>query len=182
MFGQAPCHSTPNDIMPADTHKNIKLCRFYMQGKCTFGDTCMFPHSAPNTNDNVDGTPQSQPVKLSAVQICRFYQRGQCTKGNKCTFSHSMEERTPPTSAPTTNPFAPLLAIGPRYVPPCIFFKQGTCRRSASCAYSHEIGAAQNQTSPLTRSDHRLNTEIHSPPESSPSLEQEILSTNIVSL
>ncbi|KAI9593535.1 hypothetical protein BDF19DRAFT_347335, partial [Syncephalis fuscata] len=45
-------------------------CKFYRQGNCTAGDSCVFSHQAAST------------------ELCKYYLKGNCKFGNKCALVH----------------------------------------------------------------------------------------------
>jgi hypothetical protein len=51
------------------------ICSFFLQGYCSFGDSCRNIH---------EGAPATSPKS----RICRFYSLGTCNKGDSCTFIH----------------------------------------------------------------------------------------------
>lgn len=59
------------------------LCRFFLEGRCDFGERCTYLH-------DVDATPPSQPPPRR-LPLCRFYKAGasgSCRNGKGCQFSH----------------------------------------------------------------------------------------------
>ena len=54
---------------PTPPAKHNKVCKYYVQGKCTFGKNCRFSH--------VD---------------CRDFSRGKCNRGGKCRFAHPQQQ------------------------------------------------------------------------------------------
>ena len=54
-----------------------KICSFYQQGNCKYGDNCNYYHP---------------PIP------CRYFLQGSCKNGDQCTFSHnsqSLKEESP---------------------------------------------------------------------------------------
>ncbi|CAM9662588.1 unnamed protein product, partial [Phaeothamnion confervicola] len=69
-------------------------CHFYLLGKCRFGATCTFSHTA-----------------RAAETVCKFYmEQGSCRYGNKCVFLHPPREGAAPASAPAATAAASSLA------------------------------------------------------------------------
>ena len=60
-------NTQPQSSTPPAQHP--KLCRYYVQGNCTFGENCRFSH--------VD---------------CRDFKRGQCKRGKNCRFAHPEQQ------------------------------------------------------------------------------------------
>jgi hypothetical protein len=54
------------------------MCNFFLQGRCTKGDSCSFKH---------DQSLVTAPEKK--YEICKFYLNSFCAKGDKCNFMHS---------------------------------------------------------------------------------------------
>ncbi|XP_042399233.1 uncharacterized protein LOC121989325 isoform X1 [Zingiber officinale] len=88
-------------LPPVVKPKAVKLCNFYMIGRCQQGDLCKFSHDAtPHT--------KSQPCKYFACDSClkgdecqfdhelskypchNFQSKGTCYRGDKCKFSHKI--------------------------------------------------------------------------------------------
>ncbi|XP_074591858.1 uncharacterized protein LOC141847692 [Curcuma longa] len=88
-------------LPPVVKPKAVKLCNFYMIGRCQQGDLCKFSHDAtPHT--------KSQPCKYFACDSClkgdecpfdhelskypchNFKSKGTCHRGDKCKFSHKI--------------------------------------------------------------------------------------------
>lgn len=78
------------------------ICRHFLQGKCSYGDTCRFPHE--QGGDNTALIPlvallQSQPLWAHASttpiensgDICRHFLQGKCTYGTECRFPHGVD-------------------------------------------------------------------------------------------
>ena len=75
--------------------KSNNLCRFFLNGNCTRGDTCNFSHNL-STASSLPG----QGAASSTTQPCRFFQRGYCSYGEQCRYAHVGAEasRGPPLS------------------------------------------------------------------------------------
>ncbi|CAL9112284.1 unnamed protein product [Musa acuminata var. zebrina] len=88
-------------LQPVVKPKAVKLCNFYLMGRCQQGDLCKFSH---------DATPltKSQPCKYFACDSClkgddcpfdhelskypchNFHSKGSCHRGDRCKFSHKI--------------------------------------------------------------------------------------------
>ena len=113
-------------------------CAFYMQGKCSFGDTCRFPHiKAPQAK----AVSSRSTPKVDAVQQCKFYEKGHCTKGRNCPFSHIPSGRLVDGRTSLKPVMTSSIPVA------CHFFKQGTCRAGKSCPYSHVVEGVPKQPS-----------------------------------
>jgi hypothetical protein len=65
-----------------------KLCQFYVQGKCTYGDKCTFSDDKSAFDEHgrrLDASKTPLPYK---VKLCTYYVQGTCTKGDDCHYSH----------------------------------------------------------------------------------------------
>lgn len=61
-----------------------KMCKFFMQGKCSKGETCQFAH----TCDDLQCRPN-----LHKTRLCMAFQRtGSCREGTSCKYAHGINE------------------------------------------------------------------------------------------
>lgn len=111
------------------TLTTVKPCAFYLQGKCTFGDTCRFPHASPVTSTIPARGPflRSTP-KVVTAQQCKYFMRGSCGKGAKCPFSHNGIASAVTNMKPSTASNIP-----------CKFFKLQKCQNGSKCSFSHAL-------------------------------------------
>ncbi|EKM77747.1 hypothetical protein AGABI1DRAFT_107922 [Agaricus bisporus var. burnettii JB137-S8] len=95
-----------------------QVCRFYIRGRCTFGNNCKFSHTTPSgdrlANDTsraedkssnapnstsshgVTGSNESKVKPLAKVnKPCWLWQGGSCKWGDKCRFRHDAEAGSP---------------------------------------------------------------------------------------
>eukprot|EP00884_Botryococcus_braunii_P006833 jgi/Botrbrau1/16150/Bobra.0281s0007.1 len=56
------------------------VCRFWPQGRCTYGANCRFQHPA--------GMRGPQAPAQSNVSHCRYFPQGRCHYGDQCRFKH----------------------------------------------------------------------------------------------
>ncbi|KAI7870228.1 hypothetical protein BDF14DRAFT_1721416, partial [Spinellus fusiger] len=49
-------------------------CKFYKQGTCTAGASCIFSHSTDTRSETA---------------VCRYFLKGNCKFGTKCALSHT---------------------------------------------------------------------------------------------
>ncbi|URE27141.1 hypothetical protein MUK42_17581 [Musa troglodytarum] len=105
-------------LQPVVKPKAVKLCNFYLMGRCQQGDLCKFSH---------DATPltKSQPCKYFACDSClkgddcpfdhelskypchNFHSKGSCHRGDRCKFSHkisTVEGSSTPTAGNLVSP------------------------------------------------------------------------------
>ncbi|KAF7036672.1 hypothetical protein CFC21_047257 [Triticum aestivum] len=64
-------------LAPVIKPKPVKLCHFYMHGKCQQGNACKFSH---------DTTP------LTKSKPCTHFARGSCLKGDDCPYDHELSK------------------------------------------------------------------------------------------
>lgn len=64
-------------LAPVIKPKVVKLCHFYMHGKCQQGNACKFSH---------DTTP------LTKSKPCTHFARGSCLKGDDCPYDHELSK------------------------------------------------------------------------------------------
>lgn len=145
-------------------------CKFFLQGRCTKGETCSFQHLRSDIRQTKDSgvarntqplaalhgerpmfepTHIALPIRSPSTTLCHFFQSGTCTKGVLCTFSHDIKpwaprEQTQPVSVDAgranTADF--------RSTVDCKFHFRGRCSQGASCPYSH--GNEGNRESAVT--------------------------------
>lgn len=56
-------------------------CRYWMEGKCSKGDTCTYSHA---------NRPNKTAEEAKSQEVCRFHIAGTCLKGDACLFSHDL--------------------------------------------------------------------------------------------
>ena len=58
-------------------HKQTRLCKFFVVGKCTRGQACTFAHGEEKLRDQPD---------FSKTRLCAdFMERGSCAEGDGCS-------------------------------------------------------------------------------------------------
>ena len=70
-----------------------KICKFFLEGKCKFGDKCHNLHIIPQNNENNPLFNDLQPHKKNHPtknSICTFFLNNKCTRKN-CPFFHGYE-------------------------------------------------------------------------------------------
>ena len=97
----------------------LKLCPYFLRGRCSFGDTCKLSHSKSSAPAGVGSNPRSRsnlkkakgksPSDAASVvyhdglgndegsaqkapNSCIFYQLGGCNNGDQCKFPHEDPE------------------------------------------------------------------------------------------
>ncbi len=58
-------------------------CRYWMEGKCSKGDSCTFSHLQ---------RPNKTAEEAKSGEVCRFHISGSCLKGDACLFSHDLSK------------------------------------------------------------------------------------------
>ncbi|PVF96338.1 hypothetical protein CPB86DRAFT_709340 [Serendipita vermifera] len=123
--------------------QNFRYCHYYLQGRCTFGDTCNYLHASPPKTKDTAIAPASNVIRrprIISAQPCKFYSQGKCKAGQSCSFSHSL------------SPFvSPPMGIQPLSTEPCVFFKRGACIKGSACSFLHEVEALSPVYSPSPR-------------------------------
>ncbi|KAH9053122.1 hypothetical protein EDB87DRAFT_1835481 [Lactarius vividus] len=101
-------------------------CKFWLQGKCTFGNKCKNSHAAIGPDALRSATAAiTVPIPASSG-TCPYFSKGTCRFGDQCRLSHRLAPETqtlPPGTAP--KPFGP-----------CKFFVQGRCSKE-DCPFDH---------------------------------------------
>lgn len=95
--------------------RKSKLCRYFVDGNCPYGDRCNFLHgndegqqtpgmeppAAPNAGVNMWGGPAARRTNYK-TRLCAKWERGeQCEFGDKCNFAHGHAELQAYTGVPT---------------------------------------------------------------------------------
>ncbi|CAD7934743.1 unnamed protein product [Amoebophrya sp. A120] len=105
--------------------RKTKMCKFYLMGVCTKGESCMFAHD----QRDLQVLPDLQKTKLCDELL----EYGRCSKGKMCSFAHSKNElRATPGFLKTKL---------------CKFYAEGHCVLGVKCRYAHEeaeLRALQN--------------------------------------
>jgi len=77
--------SNSNSMLVMNTTRNfykIKMCPYFLHGKCTKGSSCTFAHSKDELRE--------QP-NLHKTKLCRAFSNGSCRKAY-CPFAHGTSE------------------------------------------------------------------------------------------
>jgi len=98
---------------------NTKLCVHYINGACTYGDSCTFAHSSSCLQDSPD---------LQKTRLCKAFLQGTCNDP-ECRFAHGEKELRS-----TGNFFKKTL---------CIWFEKGKCRNGQQCRFAHGLPELQ---------------------------------------
>ncbi len=75
-------------------------CRFWLQGKCTFGDKCKNSHDTPSAigSDASGSATATATVPIPTTQqragTCPFFSKGTCMFGDQCRLSHRLATET----------------------------------------------------------------------------------------
>jgi len=62
-----------------------RICKFYMDGRCTKGEACTFAHSPAEL--------QPQPIFYKTRYCPELVRLGACSAGSSCSYAHSRDER-----------------------------------------------------------------------------------------
>jgi hypothetical protein len=127
--------------------QSSRYCHYYLQGRCTFGDTCNYLHASPPSAKDANTPSSIYRPRIMSAQACKFYRQGRCTSGRSCSFSHSMPLSVSPGESPRTS------------TEPCIFFKRGACTKGSACSFSHQVEA--EAILPLHSPPLQLTSNIH---------------------
>ncbi|KAF7305134.1 RBR-type E3 ubiquitin transferase [Mycena kentingensis (nom. inval.)] len=68
-------------------------CKFYAQGRCSYGDRCKFTHGAPAPAPTSPRQPSSPRLKRGEKPCKAWRDTGNCPKGSKCFFAHDPQVR-----------------------------------------------------------------------------------------
>ena len=111
-------HETHEDdslIQPSP--KKLKMCRYFIKGKCKKGDECTYSHCKQNEKQ------------------CQYFQEGSCRFGKDCWFVHGEEECSySREEKPIKKPVR------------CKNFEDGSCEFGDQCRFSHDIKTLQDNT------------------------------------
>lgn len=104
------------------------VCKHFLEGKCTYGDNCRFPHvaaaPAPIVHAGKGGPPLQafsyNPNQMAGAltderNVCRHFLRNKCEHGDDCGFLHP----------------------GVPSKPVCSHFIQGRCTYGDNCQFRH---------------------------------------------
>jgi len=65
-----------------------ELCKFFeINGRCKFGDACIFAHGKENLREN-----QCKKSGYKKRPCVNFFDKGFCMYGNRCQFSHNLNQ------------------------------------------------------------------------------------------
>lgn len=103
--------------------QKTRLCVYNLEGKCGFGSSCSFAHSATEMR----GVPN-----LQKTQLCAKFMEGKCSDAN-CTFAHGLEE----------------LKDSPNFKRKiCKWASKGACRNGTKCGFAHQMSELRNMDPP----------------------------------
>lgn len=100
--------NNPLSSMVSSSSQQPEVCKDFLHGSCTRGDSCRFAHEELDAGAPAD----------SFSTVCRYFLAGTCSRGETCKFSHDLQE-------------------GPPALEKCRYFANGTCERGESCKFSH---------------------------------------------
>lgn len=97
--------NSSNNISNHTSNTNVhgQICVYFLQGRCTFGDSCKFVH-AQGSFTSPPAVRHSAPypsngsgmMPTPSGEVCKFFAAGNCKFGSSCRFSHSLPiSRTP---------------------------------------------------------------------------------------
>ena len=71
-----------------------KICTFYLQGKCKFGNQCHFfhPQEIPSNNQSAPAPFNNNNNNQNKKNQCTFFIKNKCTNQN-CPFFHGYENK-----------------------------------------------------------------------------------------
>mmetsp|Transcript_23306 Transcript_23306/g.25885 ORF Transcript_23306/g.25885 Transcript_23306/m.25885 type:complete len:278 (-) Transcript_23306:231-1064(-) len=67
-------------------NKKDIACRYYLLGKCKYGDNCHWLHAGDVKSSTVDHTEDD----CRSQRPCKFFQSGNCLRGDTCPYLHSV--------------------------------------------------------------------------------------------
>ncbi|TVY16571.1 ATP-dependent RNA helicase DEAH12-like protein [Lachnellula arida] len=141
-------------------------CKFFTQGACRNGDSCIFTHERDTSDQRhfgpvAPGFPDVEKLAISSAKknvlnkeikpklACRFFSQGACNKGSDCRYVHAAAPAvSPPKQVHSdTDSANPSLgsqgesslqkALDSRAEVPCTFMsRRGGCQKD-SCPYLH---------------------------------------------
>lgn len=118
--------------------KSNKICSFWKQGTCKFGNTCQ--------NSHID----THRIEKSN-NICRFYKNGTCKFGDTCRDSHE-NNSVPLCKNHSNGNYTCKFGDGCKFIHekspakeergegekiPCKFFSSGACKFGDNCRHAH---------------------------------------------
>lgn len=137
-------------MSPRPSNRASNVCRFYLQNKCTRGDTCYFYHppNVSSSTSNVcrfylqnkcargDACDFYHPPNVSSSRRnapCAHFLRGNCRFGDQCQNSHAIVPNVPEVDKPNDS--------GPPHlkVPSCRYYSIGACKKGSACPYIHGV-------------------------------------------
>ncbi|KAL4485397.1 hypothetical protein ABPG72_008265 [Tetrahymena utriculariae] len=134
--------------------EKTKICRFFLQGNCQYGDNCKYMHSQNEDNqanqaahskedrfgarktydnarrqqENYEHREQDEGFKdQEKTRICRYFLQGSCTKGEECKFLHQKSEGEAQPKKVCYN-----------------FQNNGFCKMGDKCKFSHDDASKVN--------------------------------------
>lgn len=125
---------------PPVVEPESSVCRHFLEGKCSYGDSCRFTHHvAVSRQPSFRALPP--PVVEDPRSVCRHFLEGKCTYGDQCRFSH--DAGPPPRMTPSyaRSAGAPTRASSDNGVPKtrvCRHFLEGKCTYGDQCSFLHE--------------------------------------------
>ena len=112
--------------------ESAEICRFFLKGNCTKGNSCPFRH-----------------IKPDKAVVCKHWLRGLCKKGDRCEFLHEYDAKRMPECwffakfGECSNPECIFLHINPDdKVAVCPWYARGFCKHGPKCRYKHQFAVA----------------------------------------
>eukprot|EP00931_Biecheleriopsis_adriatica_P055810 TRINITY_DN33072_c0_g1_i1.p1 TRINITY_DN33072_c0_g1~~TRINITY_DN33072_c0_g1_i1.p1 ORF type:complete len:255 (+),score=60.95 TRINITY_DN33072_c0_g1_i1:76-765(+) len=116
-----------------------RMCTFFMQGKCSKGESCNFAHGKAY----LQAKPQWQKTRL-----CKdFMKTGFCSAGDDCTWAHGKQELIRSKKKPKDPAFQvenPLKAVIKK-TQVCKYHASGKCSLGTNCTFAHGVEELQER-------------------------------------
>ena len=119
-----------------------QICKWYLQGKCAKGDTCIYRHS--NSKNKKDTRANRAKTARLTAQVCKHWLRGLCKKEDECEFIHEFDlAKMPPcqffeTYGKCTNPECLFIHnMNEELIAICPWYELGFCHQGPNCKKRH---------------------------------------------
>ncbi|KZP28453.1 hypothetical protein FIBSPDRAFT_1039575 [Athelia psychrophila] len=131
-------------VQPTDHLKLDGKCRFFMQGRCKFGDLCKRSHGDPPGEVTVISPTVRMPTDFSQTEVPHHTSITTSTSSNvlrhpTTSSASTLSQPNAPTTTPHSNPSLGTIPKKQAKKPCFSWAKSGTCQFGSKCRCDHDV-------------------------------------------